>query len=466
MKKQHGFPIKQLVKLASYTSIFLVLSFFLIFLFAQESAAKNIYLKIGLATNQKTGSISSKSRIYCKDASGRTLKVSGRILLKTHSLSSKKIYINNKCLSLPITIHSKTPIYWNKRPYRGWFKLYPSSNGFNVINIVEIEQYLRGVLKMEVNPSWEMEALKAQAIVARTYALRNRGKHRSQGFDLCALPHCQVYRGINAEDPRINRAIASTKGLVLYYGNNLAVTPYHSDSGGYTANVWEVWSGHMPYLKAKKEPFSYVSPYSNWKVMIPLSELKEKLRKNRISVGEIRRVSIPERDKGGRAVSVLIEGTRGKVKIKASKFRIIVGSSKVKSTNFKINGNSQNVTTTNNIINQPVEEEKLYDHEGVLFASFIKKGVFSTEELMDMLVHPEKKSHYLRLALQRQSGIKSKHSFSRYSTNGKVLILEGKGWGHGVGMSQWGAKAMAEHGWNFKKILMYYYPGTKLRKVY
>lgn len=64
---------------------------------------------------------------------------------------------------------------------------------------------------MEVNPSWEMEALKAQAIVARTYALRNRGKHRSQGFDLCALPHCQVYRGINAEDPRINKAIASTK---------------------------------------------------------------------------------------------------------------------------------------------------------------------------------------------------------------------------------------------------------------
>ncbi|WP_334138138.1 SpoIID/LytB domain-containing protein [Thermovirga lienii] len=439
---------------------------FIVGLVGIETAwATDTSLKIGLATNQRTGYVFSKSMLYFKDASGKTFKASGKVLLKTNS--PKKIYVNGKSATLPLAITSKTPIYWGNRPYRGWLQIYPSSQGFNVINVISVEQYLRGVLKMEVNPAWQMEALKAQAVVARTYALRNKGKHSSQGFDLCALPHCQVYRGINAEDPKLDRAITSTKGLVLYYGSKLAVTPYHSDSGGYTANVWDVWSGNIPYLKAQKEPFSYVSPYSNWRAVIPLGELESKLRKNGINLGKIQRITIAKRDEGGRAVSILIEGTGGRKTIKASKFRMIAGSDKIRSTNFEIKGVGKNRSTpTGRLSNQLSEEAVLNDHDGKLLSSLVKEGVFSTEELMDMLVHPERKPHYLRVALQRQSGTKSKTSYYFASSNGNALVLEGRGWGHGVGMSQWGAKSMAEHGWDFKKILMYYYPGTKLKKIY
>jgi len=443
----------------------LVLAFIVGLVGIEATWAIGTSLKIGLATNQKMGHVYSKSTLYFKDASGKTFKASGRVLLKAYS--SKKIYVNGKSATLPLAITSKTPIYWEDHPYRGWLRIYPSSQGFNVINVINVEQYLRGVLKMEVNPAWQMEALKAQAVVARTYALRNKGKHSSQGFDLCALPHCQAYRGINAEDPKLDKAITSTKGLVLYYGSGLAVTPYHSDSGGYTANVWDVWSGKIPYLKAQKEPFSYISPYSNWSAVISLDELGSKLRKNGINLGKIQRVSIAKRDEGGRAVSILIEGTGGKKIIKASKFRMIAGSNKIRSTNFEIKGaDKKHFTSTGGFSSQPSEESVLNDHDSNLLSSLVKKGVFSTEELMDMLVHPERKSHYLRVALQRQSGAKSKASYYPASNSGSALVLEGRGWGHGVGMSQWGAKAMAEHGWNFKKILMYYYPGTKLKKIY
>ncbi len=108
---------------------------------------------------------------------------------------------------------------------------------------------------MEINPAWPMEAVKAQAIVSRTYALRSmRQNNGKNGFDLRDSVLSQVYRGINAEDKRADQAISATRGIVVFHGGNLAFTPFHSDSGGATADVTAVWGGSMPYLRGVNEP--------------------------------------------------------------------------------------------------------------------------------------------------------------------------------------------------------------------
>ncbi len=235
-------------------------------------------------------------------------------------------------LKLPVTIRSNSMIRWNNRPYRGHFRLFPEGRGFNVINVLGVEDYLKGVLKMEVNPAWPMESLKAQAIIARTYALRNRNRHGSSGFDICALNHCQVYRGVNAEDPILTKAVESTRGMVLKYQGAYAATFYHSDSGGHTANVSAVWGSSIPYLQGRPEPVNYQSPYSSWQATIRMSDIQRALSSKGINVGKLSGIQVASTDSAGRAVDLALLGSSGRTTIRASQFRMIMGSDRIRST--------------------------------------------------------------------------------------------------------------------------------------
>lgn len=436
-----------------------ILCFFTVCL-ASASFAQTVL--IGVDQNVSAGLLQSSATMHLRGAGGATINC-GSVSV---SASGGKLKAGDRLLSFPVEVSAKAPVVWKNHPYRGALRLVKASGGFTVVNVIDIESYLKGVLKMEVNPGWPMEALKAQAVVARTYALRNRGKHGSSGFDLCSGPHCQVYRGVNAEDPRLSKAVDLTKGQVLQCRGTLAVTPYHSDSGGHTADVSDVWSGSYPYLRGVAEPFDYESPYSFWKVEIPLGQIQNTLAKKGWGVGTLTGVSVHSTDQAGRVVMVRVTGSAGQRLIKASHFRLAIGGSRLRSTNFSIGtqnvGDGRGASVPASVAG---DSDVLNVSDEALLTKLTREGVFTADELMDMLMYPDKRAAYLRKALRRQSGCQettSASSAGATSSGSGMIVFSGKGWGHGVGMSQWGSKALAEHGWDYRRILEHYYPGTSL----
>jgi stage II sporulation protein D len=350
--------------------------------------------------------------------------------------------------------------------------LVPSAGGLAVVNVLPVEDYLKGVLKMEVNPAWPMEALKAQAIVARTYAIKHRGRHKSEGFDLCALPHCQVYRGVNAEDPKLDQAIKVTSGMVITYQGNLALVFYHADSGGYTADAKDVWGGSYPYLRPIAEPFSYQSPYSQWSLSLSLKEIENRLRRAGFDVGALLDLQFENTSPGGRVDSVILNGSMGTQKVSGHAFRMAIGPNELRSTAFSVDGIQPKAVATNPTSPSTTPPNASSNVGENTLIALTKQGCFTPDELIDMLMHPEKRQHYVQKALsKRKSPILPSIPAPTVApapmrTAEGIVRFYGRGWGHGVGMSQWGAKAMAEQGWSARQILNHYYPNTEISKLY
>lgn len=443
----------------------------LILLSSVHVEASPAALSVGLSLGDRKAVFSAPGgQISLKSASGG--KASFRSSVSVEAASPGVIRAGSVMLKLPVSISGNTLLKWNDRPYRGYFRLAQQGGGFNVVNVLGVEDYLKGVLKMEVNPAWQMESLKAQAIIARTYALRNKNRHGSSGFDLCALSHCQVYRGVNAEDKILSKAVDLTKGIVLKYQGAYAATFYHADSGGHTADVSSVWGSSIPYLKGKPEPMNYSSPYSNWQTTMSLLEIQRILASKGLKLGSLTGLAVSSRDGAGRAVTLTLTGTEGRTTMKASQFRTMIGPDKIRSTFFSLGGKTPGTSSpkTPGGPSGSMDESSppLTAKDEQLLIAFTQKGVFNTEELMDMLVKPERRGFYLRKALEKQSGVgalpQASSSPAAYFEGDKVTF-SGRGWGHGVGLSQWGAKSLAEAGWDFKRILQHYFPGTQLSRV-
>ncbi len=427
-------------------------------------------ISVGISIGDDEASFSSKNGpLTIIAASGEKAVLKSTVPVSLNS--SGTVTAGSLKFKLPVTIQGQGLVYWNNRPYRGYFRLVSEGRGFNVVNILNVEDYLKGVLKMEVNPAWPMESLKAQAIIARTYAFRSRNKHGSSGFDLCATNHCQVFRGVSAEDPTLSKAIDSTRGIVLKYQGSFAATFYHSDSGGYTADVASVWGSNIPYLRGKPEPVAYESPYSRWQITLGLSEIQRILSSKGINLGTLVSIEISSVDTAGRSEMITLKGSTGSTTIRSSLFRTYMGSDRIKSTFFTIGDKTsiappQSASNSSSALsaNEPVP---LTPQDEQLLISLTKKGVFNSEELMDMLIRPERRSVHLKNALQRQSGcsLPSATPAATSMTNKESVTFSGRGWGHGVGMSQWGAKSLAETGWDYSRILQHYFPGTVFEKV-
>ncbi|MBU2567819.1 MAG: SpoIID/LytB domain-containing protein [Elusimicrobia bacterium] len=284
----------------------------------------------------------------------------------------------------------------NGRRYRDSVLIKKNRKGkLNVINELGIESYLAGVLPHEVNPAWDMEALKAQAVVSRTYAMSNLGKHKDDGHDLCNKVHCQVYAGAEGENSRTNRAVELTRGEVVTYKGNLISAVYHASCGGHTENpkyVWS-WGGNVPeYLYGVRDRYCVASPHFRW-----TKDVKEDFIIKKMETADYKDIRgivsiIPgKKNNSGRNAAFFIKyikktGGTATLNVRAARFRLIVDPWLIKSTKL----------------------------------DFIKKI--------------------------------DKNTF-RFS---------GYGWGHGVGMCQWGAKHLSEKGWNYKKIIHFYYHGTKV----
>ncbi len=455
-------PISRMFTASFFAAIILLLS-------PLSAQASPTTVSVGLSVGAGKAVFSAPGgQVSLKSASGG--KASFRSSVSIEAVSPGVIRAGSVKLKLPVIISGNALMKWNNRPYRGHFKLAQQGGAFNVINVLGIEDYLKGVLKMEVNPAWPLESLKAQAIIARTYALRNKNRHGSGGFDLCALNHCQVYRGVNAEDPVLSKAVDLTRGIVLKYQGAYAATFYHADSGGHTADVSSVWGSSIPYLVGKPEPQKYQSPYSNWQTSMALSEIQGILASKGVRVGNLTGIAVSSKDSAGRAVNLTLTGTGGQTTIKASQFRTMIGPDRIRSTFFTIGGNPPGAPATVPLSapgSGGQESPPLTPKDEQMLIAFTQQGVFNTEELMDMLIKPHRRGFYLRKALEKQSGVVApvKASSPVQSFTGGRVTFTGRGWGHGVGLSQWGAKSLAEVGWDYKRILKHYFPGTVLSRT-
>ena len=317
-----------------------------------------------------------------------------QVILTTYGWRNYKIDVENGGLAVegvgtfqgPIILAPISNAFGkvDNKAYRGKLEISRTNNArIMVVNIIDIEEYLYGVVGSEMSSSFPLEALKAQAIIARTFALAGLKKHQDKGYNLCSTTCCQAYNGALAESLIITTAVGQTQSLVLSYGGNLAKTYYHSCCGGKTAPF--IWKGQgEPYLQSKNCPFCNHlrnSSYS-WTQRISFYELQKAFGTDKITS-----ISINAQDESGRAKTILICQVSGNTTIDANKFRSTMGYTRVKSTLFTMDNDGQGV------------------------------------------------------------------------------VLNGNGYGHGVGLCQWGARGMAEAGYTFKEILGFYYPGVCLQKI-
>ncbi|MEK7702955.1 MAG: SpoIID/LytB domain-containing protein [Nitrospirota bacterium] len=286
--------------------------------------------------------------------------------------------------SLTFTPERGGRLFVNGASYPGIIVIRAKNSGVSVINEVDMEEYLQGVLPSEMPPDWPMEALKAQAVISRTYALYQKRKNKGGEYDLPASVLGQVYKGDSVNHPRSAEAIKDTRRLVATYEGEVVLAYFHSTSAGPTEDAQERWGVDKPYLKGVSCPLDFNSPYFSWKREIPLSDLENAL--SQAGVETIATLAPFSYSKAGRVLKVRILHAGGETFVKAEELRRLLGYKTLPSTHFKID------------------------------------------------------------------------SF------GKILKISGMGWGHGVGLCQWGTKVMAERGLNFDEIVRYYYPGVILKR--
>jgi stage II sporulation protein D len=337
----------------------------------------------------------------------------------------------------------------NKRKYRGDIDIHITNGktGMTVVNTLPLEEYLYGIIAKEISPNWPLEAVKAQAVAARTYALYNRNKHQIDGYDVCATTDCQVYGGRESEVPRGNKAVDATEGQVILYQGKPIPAYFHSSSGGYTENSENIWGTYLPYLRGVLD-YDQNSPQYNWEKQVTPSELETLLSKAGYNLGTIKAIGISPL--GPQPVSTTDRGVSGRVKI----IRIVGTSGSIQLTGEKLR----------NILSL---KSSLFDVRVVLP---VQKSI--EFEITDSVGNQGSKKVEINLPPTSEKGFfTDKEDIHRISGRlNEKIVISGFGWGHGIGLSQWGAKAMAEKGPQddptyFKEILKHYYQGVEVKKL-
>lgn len=279
----------------------------------------------------------------------------------------------------------------NSGVYRDAVLIYKNSKGtLDVINRLELDDYLKGVIPFEGNPSWAVESLKAQAIASRTFALTRMIARHGEEYDVSSGIMSQVYAGKQIESGRTDQAVDATHGEVLLYKGKLFPAYYHSTCGGATTAADLVWRVKplLP-LGGVECKFCQRSPHYKWEAVVTPAEIKQKLAKEGMPVQEVLGIRTDKIDKTGRAHKLVIQSTWAEKIVDADGFRDWIDPMRLKST-----------------------------------------------------------------------------LITRIKTNeAGAFVFKGKGWGHGVGMCQYGMKYLGELGYGYREILDYYYPGAQISKL-
>ncbi|PKM80951.1 MAG: hypothetical protein CVU89_11440 [Firmicutes bacterium HGW-Firmicutes-14] len=339
--------------------------------------------------------------------------------------------------------------------YRGSMEFRNGGSSITVINELPLEEYLYGVVPREMSSGWPLEALKAQAVAARTYTVANYSKRVVEGFNMLDTPTDQAYGGYNYEGAGSTRAVVETAGIIILYGGKPISAVYHSTSGGHTEDNENVWNGEpCPYLRGKEDPFSTENGLANWAFNTTVEEVRDTLLANGGDIGPIDKIQL-EKYESGRVRSVIITDINGNtIKKSGSEFGKF------------FNPNFYTYITPTDFMSNYFD----VDLSNVLNPSFIVLNGSGKKEPVDgnSLYGTSEDGNTVTLngkepAFHVLSGYGS--SSHQKAASGRI-VFEGHGWGHGVGMSQWGAYGMAVKGKNYRDILNFYYTGVEVTADY
>ncbi len=353
-------------------------------------------LKVGVYIGVKELYLKLEGETIHMTPSGNMVKFQGKE--NSVTLENKEIYGEGNCISIAPTAKELASAC-----YPGHFYVSASKGLINAVNVVDVEEYLRGVVPYEIGKldSSRFSALESQAIAARTYAYKHFGSRESMGFDVYADTKDQVYMGLRSATPLTDSAVKSTAGIVMTYNGEFIIAYYHSTCGGMseTLATWE--RPDLPYLKSAPDlredgtPWCNESSYSKWERKFSDKELEFLIKKN----GKEAKAKVPDFKKiknivvkdtlnSGRILTLAVETDKGRFEVRGDKVRWL----------FKKGGT-------------------------ILPSSFFR--------------------------IEHKKG---------------EWTVSGKGFGHGVGMCQMGVRARSAAGQDFKTILTHYYPGITLER--
>lgn len=335
------------------------------------------------------------------------------------------------------------------RSYYGGFRFERIGGGAStVVNMVELEDYIKGVIPYEMSTSWPLEALKAQAVCARTYSAAS-SRHGSDHFDICTTTHCQVYKGTSGAGTVSDQAVEETAGQRIFYNgkcvNGNAV--YYSSNGGASEDVKNVWGTDHAYLKGKLDPYEadIADKAGNyrWSKTYTASELAARINARGYSCGDIADVELTYSDLGNVIKMKVTDAAGTSNTFSGDKVRNILGT------------NSIRFTMTTSGQSGPSQTPEGYAIAGASSVPSLA-GLYALSG--DGQVAALAEESYI--ITDQGTKLLEPTTQATASVGGEVrYTFTGTGWGHSVGMSQWGAYAMAKRGYTYLDILQFYYTG-------
>lgn len=337
-----------------------------------------------------------------------------------------------------------------KGSYRGWFEFPRRGSTLTAVNIVNYNDYLYGVVPAEMPASWPMEALKAQAVAARSVSIHQANRYASDGYNVCDTTYTQVYGGFSREHANTNRAVDETRGIIATYQGKVAETLYFSTSGGHTEDPQYVWGSQIPYLQAMPDPYETEPSGKPWTRTITLAEMDRCLQNQNITIGPAKGMRASSYTPSGRVKELDIIGTSGTHTIVRENIRTFFAGTRegsLRSRMFTIGTHMPGPTTT------PIGSVRVYQGDA---PQYLIDASGEIRPVGGSLVVQGASS---QVTYESTSG----HSTEHQTKLGDVMI-SGRGYGHGVGMSQSGAKGMAQAGHTYDQIIQYYYQGVTLER--
>lgn len=379
------------------------------------------------------------------------------------------------------------------------------TSDMTVINVVSMQEYLYGNVPAEIGGRSPVEAIKAQAIASKMYAINNMGKHGKMGFDLCATTSCQVYKGYSSEVAECNSAIDEVKDKIITYDNKPAgYIFYFASSGGRTEDVRNVWGSSYPYLVSVEDKYEKI--YA-WTKTLRASDIKSKLPQ----LGNILGISITKTAESGRVTQLAVRGTsrsdpafyalektRTLFSLDSQLYTIttdadvytaslsyapaVTASASAESTiaaasNITVQGNLYATSTESSTT---VDSALTTESAASINSASTTESAITSEPTISHAVTLPAISAPQKTQLGGKKVITASGVTSLTASNNKVTILgsdgkikkatlvpetytfTGKGWGHAVGMSQEGAIGMGKAGIKYDAILTHYFQGTKI----
>jgi len=342
---------------------------------------------------------SKKSEIELKVKSGFTILTQNKKILQrkrrgahlNFKIKNRQLVLGEKELRVKrvrVIPRKDGALQFGQNQYRGEAHLFIGSKGkLTLVNVVDLEDYLKSVVPGEVAAKWPKEALKAQAVAARSYAAYHMKKNKLRSSDIQS-PLAQNYRGIKKEHSKTSKAVDATRGQVLTFRGYLFPTFFHSTCGGLTELPQNVWTLDFKIPENRRCKYCKDSPHYQWNLSLTKSEIEKKFKEAGKPLWGLKKIVPSRMSKSKKHITEITCVTAsGKKRFRINEFRRIIGFNIIKSSRFK------------------------------------------TKNKRDQ------------------------------------IVFSGSGWGHGVGMCQWGARGMAKKRKKYKKILSHYYPKAKVKKV-